>query len=120
METRRPIKYLLTVAGFLSVCAITASAQTTAARTTMTIPPSSYANPGGDVVLLPGFQYYLDSVVAGMSLSGNYIVRVQATTLGTRTTFILRWFATSGGAEVTNGTSLAGETVRLSGLGGTY
>jgi hypothetical protein len=81
--------------------------------------PKGYANPGGDVVTLPGFQYYLEAVAGGMSLSGNYIARPQATTLGVRTTFVLRWY-TAAGVEVTNATDLSGETVRLWGLGSTY
>jgi len=97
--------------------------------------PSSYSNIGsssgtGDVINAldfgaGGFES-IGVTFSAYSFSGNYIVKVipksgtAVTPLGTTVpTYALQWFTVSGGAfgtistEVTNGTSLAAETVRL-------
>ena len=83
--------------------------------------PDPYDSANKDVVTLPGFQYYLDSI-SGMMLteSGNYYVVPQCKSTGNRATFVLVWFTAGGTTEVANGVDLSGEVVRLSGLGGTY
>ena len=83
--------------------------------------PKPYAQSTGDVVQLPGFQYYLDAVNGGiLSESGNYYVLAQCQGTGARQTFNLRWYTAGTTTQVSNGVDLSGETVRLSGFGGTY
>jgi len=85
--------------------------------------PASYVGgtTPGDQIILPVFQAYIDSVNGDqLSVSGNYIVRVQPGGIGARQKWFTRWFNVSGGAEVTNATNLSAEQVQLSGDGGLY
>ena len=83
--------------------------------------PKSYSQTTGDVVSLPGYQNYVDSVDGpAISLSGNYWVIPRTTTKGARANVTLHWYTAGGFTEVSNATDLSGETVRLSGKGGTF
>ncbi len=76
--------------------------------------PASYVT-GGDPVTLQNNRRFIDILFDGMTLSGTYFVRGQATTIGERTTWKAVWFVTSTGAQVSAATNLSGETVVMGG-----
>ena len=83
--------------------------------------PSSYSQTTADVVALPGFQQYIDSIDSGgLSASGTYFIRAQPSGGGNRPTWKLRWYVTSTNAEVANAVDLSAETVNIGGKGGMY
>lgn len=85
--------------------------------------PTSYTGgiTGGDAIVLPVFQGYIDSVEGcGFSVSGNYFCRAQPSAGGARAKWVLRYFTGPNSTEVTNSTNLSAETFQLSGLGGFY
>ncbi len=82
--------------------------------------PASYSQTTGDVLQLTGFQQYVDSVNGSMSVSGTYFVRAKPSNAGPRQAWSLHWYTASSGAEVSNAVNLSGETVVLSGFGGSY
>jgi hypothetical protein len=89
--------------------------------------PVSYVGgaTGGDPLIFPRFDNYIDTVEStGMlSTDGTYIAFAQSTGVGARQTWNLRYFAftTAGvGAEAVNGTNLSTKNFQLSGLGGVY
>jgi len=82
--------------------------------------PTSYSQTVGDMIELPGFQYYIDAVFGGVSVSGTYFVIAQPSAQGPRGTWYLKWFTSSTGAEVSNAVNLSAEKVQIGGLGGSY
>jgi hypothetical protein len=83
---------------------------------------ASYAT-GGDSIVIPGFQNYIDIIDSsgGLTVSGTYYVRAIPSAGGKRPTWKLKWYAAvTPFAEVTNGTVLSAEIIQLSGFGGTY
>jgi hypothetical protein len=77
-------------------------------------------NGGGDVIVYPPFQNYIDNVFPAMSLSGTYLVYAYPVQLGQRQVWALKWVTASTGAEVSASTDLSAENVVLSGFGGVY
>ncbi len=84
------------------------------------IGPTSYSQTTGDVIQAFAFQNYIDSVIVGESVSGTYFLRARPSINGPRATWSLHWYATSGGAEVSNAVNLSAEKVIISGFGGTF
>ena len=83
--------------------------------------PASYSQTTGDVVTIPLSNWYIDAVGGGvMSVSGTYFVRSQAAGTGARQAWTLHWYASSGGAEVSNAVNLSAEKLQLSGNIGQY
>jgi hypothetical protein len=83
--------------------------------------PASYSQTTGDVVAFPLTNWYIDSIDSGtMTVSGTYFVRAQPAGVGARQAWTLHWFATSGGAEVSNATNLSAEKLQIGGNVGQY
>lgn len=83
--------------------------------------PTSYVT-GGDPITVPQFQYYIDAILGGatLSTSGTYYVLAKSSGIGSRQTWKLVWTVTATDAEVSAGTNLSAETVQIGGFGGTY
>ena len=87
--------------------------------------PASYATGGETLgainnqtgVTLQGLATLDAVLVVGVAISGSYWVLAQPSGTGTRKTFKLLWFTATAGVpsltQVTNGTNLSAETVRL-------
>ena len=88
--------------------------------------PKSYAvktsspNAGGDVIVFPPFQNYIDVTFPAMSLSGTYIVYPFPVAVGPRQVWSLMWVTRTTGAEVAASTDLSAESVQLGGYAGVY
>lgn len=85
--------------------------------------PKSYSQTTGDVLSLgPG--KYIDDVIGvdyRQTVSKTYFVRATYSVAGTsRATWALHWYATSGGAEVSNAVDLSGESIQFTILGGEF
>ena len=89
--------------------------------------PASYVT-GGDPTTLQNNRRFIDVLFGGVrSLSGNYIVYGQPSTIGERSTWNTVWYnaktgLTTGtvGEEVTAGSNLSGETVVMGGYCGQW
>lgn len=84
--------------------------------------PASYSQTTGDSISLPN-GLYIDTVLGNgvMSVSKTYFVRAYPSAVGTtRSTWTLKWFVVSTGAEVTNATNLSAESVQFAVLGGEF
>lgn len=81
--------------------------------------PSSYPS-GGDPLVLPGYESYLDAVFGGVSVSGTYFVASRPAGVGPRQAWYVKWFASSTGAEVSPGTDLSAESIQIGGFWGEY
>lgn len=82
--------------------------------------PSSYSQTTGDVINIPQFQNYIDSVFAAESVSGTYFARPQPGARGPRAAWRVNYYVVATGAEVANAVDLSAETFVISGFGGTY
>ncbi len=82
--------------------------------------PTSYSQTVGDAIEMPGFQNYIDAVFGGVSVSGTYFVIAQPSAQGPRSTWYVKWFTASSGAEVSNAVDLSAEKVQIGGFGGVY
>ena len=85
--------------------------------------PTSYNATTGDVLVVPGYETYIDAVFGGVqSVSGTYTIQVRPSLGGPRGTWSLHWFVTATGAEVTtvSATNLSAETVQIGFFGGQY
>lgn len=86
--------------------------------------PSSYvqvtATGGGDPIVLPRFDNYVDTCGGGISVSRTYLVRAIPVAVGNRPTFRLQWVVISTGNEVAAAVNLSTEQVQLYGFGGVY
>lgn len=79
--------------------------------------PASYNQTTGDVVTLPMPNWYIDALNCGgtMTVSGTYFVRAWSSSgIGPRQTWALRWYVSSGGAEVSASTNLSAEKLQIS------
>lgn len=86
--------------------------------------PSSYTT-GGDPMVLPGFQNYIDSLQGGIiTVSGTYILFPVSDGVGPRANWKFKWFTYAPIAgtliEVAAATNLSAEQVQVSGFGGVY
>jgi hypothetical protein len=81
--------------------------------------PASYVT-GGDPVTIPNFQNYIDSLQGDYSTDGTYYLKFVNSSSGPRATWKAKWIVSSSNNEVSATTNLSAETVRVSGLGGTY
>jgi hypothetical protein len=89
--------------------------------------PTSYVGgaTGGDLIVLPTFDTYVDEIESSgvLSTDGTYIVFFYPSATGNRPSWKARWFAftTAGvGAEAANTTNLSTKNLQVSGLGGVY
>ena len=84
--------------------------------------PTSYVQKasGGDPIVYPPYQNYIDVLFPAMSLSGTYIVYPYPSAVGARATWALKWVTASTGAEVSAAVDLSAEKVQLGGFGGVY
>lgn len=84
--------------------------------------PASYTggNAGGDAIVLPGYQNYIESIFGAISVSGTYRAEGMPSSSGPRPTWKLRYTVVATGAEVANTTNLSAEVFQLSGFGGPY
>lgn len=82
--------------------------------------PAAYAT-GGDSLVFPAYEKYIDSIADTHSLSGTYIVSARPSVTGTsRATWKLVWFVAATGVEVAATTVLSAESVQIMGYGGDY
>jgi hypothetical protein len=81
--------------------------------------PSSYVT-GGDPIVLPGFQNYIDSIQGDFSTDGTYYLHFINSGAGPRATWKAKWIVSATNAEVAAATNLSAESARVSGLGGVY
>ena len=86
--------------------------------------PKSYvqvtATGGGDPIVVPTFQGYIDAIFPALSISRTYIVYPVPVAVGPRATWRLKWCTQSSGTEVTAAVDLSGESVQLGGFCGVY
>lgn len=77
---------------------------------------------GGDQIILPLPNYYIDSIDSSgqLSVSGTYFVRVITSGVGARQTFRLMWFVTATNAQVAASTNLSAESIQIGGKFGQY
>lgn len=74
--------------------------------------PTSYANPGGQVINIGSFGLRgFQSVVPSMSVSGTYYGRWQPKSADPNAQAIIHWYVTATNAEVGNGVNLSAETL---------
>ena len=75
---------------------------------------------GGDKVTVPRFQFYIDAIGGGLTVSKTYYVQPYPSGVGPRQTWALKWVVTATNAEAGAGIDLSAEQVQLAGLGGQY
>lgn len=82
--------------------------------------PKPYVT-GGDPVVLPGFQNYIDLLMSGgFAVSGTYYVDAIQVGVGARQVWKLIWTVSATDAEVANGVDLSAEKIQVGGFGGVY
>lgn len=90
------------------------------AFTANAVGPTSYSQTTKDVVTLPGYQNYIDSIHASLTVSGTYLLRAQPSLAGARAAWKFTWVVVATGVEVAGATNLSAEKVIVSGFGGQY
>jgi hypothetical protein len=81
--------------------------------------PALYVT-GGDSVVMPRYNNYIDCLFPALTVSGTYYVWPILASVGNRPTYKLKWVVASTGAEVAANTVLSGESVQIGGFGGVY
>lgn len=86
--------------------------------------PASYvqvtATGGGDPIIIPRYQNYIDILFPALTVSRTYLVIPVPVLVGARGTWRLKWTTQSTGAEVSASTNLSAESVQIGGFGGDY
>jgi len=83
--------------------------------------PTSYSQTTGDVLLVPGYEKYIDTVTeASQDPTGTYYAVGRPSVVGARATWSLHWFLCSNSLEVANGVNLSTYSLQVSGLMGAY
>ena len=96
--------------------------------------PASYTggNSPTDTLVIDRYQFYVDAITEiSISASGTYYAMAQPSVIpiatasqgslpNPRATWSIRYFTTTNGAEVNNGTNLSAEKFTVSGFGGQF
>ena len=83
--------------------------------------PTSYSQTTGDVVSLTLPNWYIDAIAGeAQTVSGTYIVRFRPAGTGPRQAWSAHWYATSGGAEVSNAVDLSAEKIQVGAFVGQF
>lgn len=86
--------------------------------------PASYVQitntGGGDPIVLPRYDNYIDFIGGAESVSRTYLLRMVPVAVGNRPTFRIQWVVISTGVEVAAGVNLSAEQAQLAGFGGVY
>lgn len=81
--------------------------------------PSSYDSTNKDILTLPGFQHYIDSMPGYFkTVSGTYYLLVSPSLAGKRAVWKAIWYSVGGVTEVSNAVDLSAEKFIVEGLGG--
>lgn len=92
-----------------------------ASYTQVTAATAPAAATGGDTLILPLPNYYIDAVESGtLTVSGTYYVRAVSSGTGARRTWALMWFVTSTNAQVAAAVNLSSESIQIGGHLGQY
>ena len=83
--------------------------------------PSSYSQTTGDVLIVPGYERYIDCILeATQDPTGTYYAVARPSVVGPRATWVLHWFNASNSVEVTNGTNLSTYSLQIALFLGEY
>jgi hypothetical protein len=77
--------------------------------------PASYSQTTGDVLIVPGYEKYIDCILeAAQDPTGTYYAVGRPNAVGFRATWSLHWFNCSNSVEVANATNLSTFNLQIS------
>lgn len=76
--------------------------------------PASYSQTTGDVISIPGYERYIDSVLSiSQDPTGTYIGQARPSAVGARATWSIHWYVVATGVEVANGVNLSAYNLQI-------